>query len=398
MILTRCPVCAAELPPLSAKQCSRCKTRYCGAACQEQHWKEGGHDKLCKKIRKGGGAEQYHASMKYKKAVTVAVEECADDTKGQTCFICTQALHWKTKEGLVRGCSCRGTAGFAHVSCLAEQAKILVAEVEENNLGAKVLNARLERWYSCSLCKQRYYGAVWCALGWACWKTYLGRPENNQTRSVAMNLLGLGLSNANRHADALSVQEAELSTYRRIGADGRNILALQGNLANTYEIQGRLEQALRLRRDVYSGYLKVNGEENIETSLNANNYANTLASLKRFKEAKALLRKTLPVTRRVCGENHEGTLKARVVYGEVLYKEPDAPLDDVREAVTTLEDIDRIARRVLGDTHPLAVYIVQQLQNSRVALAARECNLESLREAMEAMTSSTPNAIAAAEK
>ena len=30
-------------------------------------------------------------------------------------------------------------AGFAHVSCLAEQAKILVAEAEENNLGAKAL-------------------------------------------------------------------------------------------------------------------------------------------------------------------------------------------------------------------------------------------------------------------
>ena len=28
----------------------------------------------------------------------------------QTCYICTQALHWKTKEGLVRMCACRGTA------------------------------------------------------------------------------------------------------------------------------------------------------------------------------------------------------------------------------------------------------------------------------------------------
>ena len=37
----------------------------------------------------------------------------------------------------MRGCACRGTAGFAHVSCLAEQAKILVAEAEENNLDAK---------------------------------------------------------------------------------------------------------------------------------------------------------------------------------------------------------------------------------------------------------------------
>ena len=37
----------------------------------------------------------------------------------------------------MRGCACRGTAGFAHVSCLAEQAKILVAEAMENNLGVK---------------------------------------------------------------------------------------------------------------------------------------------------------------------------------------------------------------------------------------------------------------------
>ena len=57
-----------------------------------------------------------HVAQKYDEAVTTAVEACADDTKGQTCFICTQALHWKTKEGLVRMCACRGTARFAHVS------------------------------------------------------------------------------------------------------------------------------------------------------------------------------------------------------------------------------------------------------------------------------------------
>ena len=128
MILTQCAVCATELGLSLGKKCGRCSTRYCGAACQVQHWKEGGHDKLCRKIKKAGGAEQYNANQKYTEAVSVAVVICAEDTKGQTCYICTQALHWKTKEGLVRGCACRGTAGFAQVSCLAEQAKILVAE------------------------------------------------------------------------------------------------------------------------------------------------------------------------------------------------------------------------------------------------------------------------------
>ena len=53
---------------------------------------------MCKKIHRGGNAEQYHADKKYKEAVAVAVEACAADTKGQTCYICTQAVHWKTKE------------------------------------------------------------------------------------------------------------------------------------------------------------------------------------------------------------------------------------------------------------------------------------------------------------
>ena len=113
MILTQCAVCATELGLSLGKKCGRCSTRYCGAECQVQHWKEGGHDQLCKKIKKAGGAEQYNANNKYAEAVAVAVEKCADDTKGQTCYICTQALDWKTTAGPVRMCACRGTAGFA---------------------------------------------------------------------------------------------------------------------------------------------------------------------------------------------------------------------------------------------------------------------------------------------
>ena len=81
-------------------------------------------DKLCRKIRKGGGGEQYHANNKYAESVTVAAEACAEDTKGQTCYICTEVVHRRTGEGLVRGCACHTTEGYVHVSCLAEQAKM----------------------------------------------------------------------------------------------------------------------------------------------------------------------------------------------------------------------------------------------------------------------------------
>ena len=96
--------------------------RYCNAKCQHDHWRRG-HKQICKKIHRGGNAETSHADKKYKEAVAVAVEKYAADTKGQKCYICHEALHWKTKMGLVSGCSCRGTAGFAHVECIKERAK-----------------------------------------------------------------------------------------------------------------------------------------------------------------------------------------------------------------------------------------------------------------------------------
>ena len=59
-------------------------------------------------------------------------------------------------------------------------------------------------------------------------------------------------------------------------------------------------------------------------------------------------------------------------YAESLYKDDGATLDDLREAVTTLEDTERIARRVLGGAHPLTEGIEYELQDARAALRARE--------------------------
>ena len=372
MILMQCAVCATELGLSSGKKCGRCSTRYCGPECQVQHWKEGGHDKLCRKIKKAGGAEQYNANNKYAEAVSVAAEACAEDTKGQTCYICTQALHWKTKEGLVRGCACRGTAGFAHVTCLAEQVKILFAEAEENNLGLEVMNSRFLRWSTCSLCEQEHHGVVRCALGWACWKTFVGRPEADQARHLAMSVLGIGLGAAKRNEESLSVEEAHYSILKRIGMSGRGLLVMKDNLAVTYARLGRLDRAASMGRDVYNGYLKLTGEESRDTLLAALNYAVVLKNSVRFEAAKSLLRKTIPVARRIIGEGNELTLKMRWTYAIALYKDASATLDDLREAVTTLEEIEPIGRRVFGGAHPFVIDIDHALEQSRAVAAVHE--------------------------
>ena len=54
-----------------------------------------------------------------------------------------------------------------------------------------------------------------------------------------------------------------------------------------------------------------------------------------------------------------------------LYVAPGATLDDLREAVSTLEDTTRTVRQVLGGAHPLTVDIERELGKER-ALRARE--------------------------
>ena len=158
------------------------------------------------------------------------------------------------------------------------------------------------------------------------------------------------------------------------GALEKDILAVQSNLANAYRALGRDEQALCMRRDAYFGRLKLHGEEDKMTLLAANNYALSLASveLRRFAEAKSLLRKCIPVARRVMGEGNILTYKMRKIYARALLLDADATLEDFREAVETLEETARIARRVLGASHPMSAAIEDQLQQSRAALRVRE--------------------------
>ena len=187
-----------------------------------------------------------------------------------------------------------------------------------------------------------------------------------------MSVLGSGLHAAELYEDALSVKEAELSMLRRIGAPEEHILVTQSNLAITYRSLGRREEALCVKRDVYSERLKLNGEEHETTLRAAMNYSWDLIKLERFEEAKALLRKSMLVARRVFGAGHDGTLRMRWCYGKSLYADAGASLDDLREAVTTLEETERTARRVLGSAHPETAVFERHLQYAQETLLARE--------------------------
>ena len=147
----------------------------------------------------------------------------------------------------------------------------------------------------------------------------------------------------------------------------------KANIANSYQMGGRFEDALRIYRDVYSKRLKLKGEEHGDTCKAAYNYVTVLATLKRFDETKAIMLRMIPVARRTLGESNDLTLSMRGIYAEALYEDPSATLGDLREAVETLEETERIAQRVLGGANPRVRSMVQALRAARATLLnARE--------------------------
>jgi len=342
MILTTCAACAKPLEHDASSRCVGCQTRYCSERCLRYHAHRGGHDDECEEIANGGGAEQYHADKKYEEAVAEAVEECADDTEGQTCYIC---LDGDAEEGLVRMCACRGAAGFAHVSCLAKQAKISWAEAEVN-LNVNNFEERWGRWHTCGLCEQHYHGVVCCALGWACWKTYLGRPETDEVRTDAMTILGNGLSEAEHYDDAVAVYEAKLATEERLGEPEPDKLITRGNLAICHYNLGQLDEALSMQREVYAG--RQNWGDGVPQDIAVCNLTEYLVAAREFEEAQSLAREKLPAIIDRHGPDDPLTLEVRTWYARALFLEGE----DLSEAATILEDVWRRSRRVLGEAHP----------------------------------------------
>ena len=168
------------------KNCSRCKTLYCSPRCQQEHWNSG-HKNSRKKIERAGGAERFHADAKFREAADAAVAACAAEGVPQDaeCFICKCSIAGK---GIVNSCACHSGAGLAHVTCLVRQAEMSVKEMEECNTGEG-----MAKWWTCFDCGEEFLGHVMIALAWACWKTYLGRPESDGLRSVGLSSLGSAL-------------------------------------------------------------------------------------------------------------------------------------------------------------------------------------------------------------
>ena len=183
-----------------------------------------------------------------------------------------------------------------------------------------------------------------------------------------MTQLGLGLDAGGHYAEQLRVHEADLATDTRLGAPEVDLLTTKNNLAMCYGKTGRPKEARRLHSEVHAGWLRLKGTDHEQTINAANNLAISSMALGHLGDAQSLLRKNIRACRRSFGDDHVYTFRARSLFVRILYADP-ASIEDLREAVSIMEDVCRRGRRVLGDSHPEYHELQRNLATARRVLA-----------------------------
>ena len=87
----------------------------------------------------------------------------------------------------------------------------------------------------------------------------------------------------------------------------------------------------------------------------------SLIELERFEEAKRLLRKVVPVARRVLGTEHELTLSLREDLSRATL-DGESSAEEKREALRVLDEVAGVMRRVLGPAHPDTLFAQGELE------------------------------------
>ena len=157
----RAPSCAGCVYQTDAARCcARCHTINCSRQCQKAHWTSGGHKKAYKGIARARRDTDLEVQTRALARVAHMSGGAPDD---EHCLICLD--RGDAADPLLRGCACRGSCGWTHVTCLI----IKTAEVMMT----------LAPWVSCSTCKQEFTGLVQLRLVIALWAKYAPMVETN---------------------------------------------------------------------------------------------------------------------------------------------------------------------------------------------------------------------------
>ena len=164
--------------------------------------------------------------------------------------------------------------------------------------------------------------------------------------------------------------EALLATVRRAWPDNTNeLIQTSANLANVHLKCDRAEEAAAINKDVYEQTCAIRGPGSLFTATLGANYALTLIKVERFADARAICRDIVQWAHRNPDSPHSfHVLKA---LARSIYEDPNASVEDLREAVRVFENVPAASSRVFGPAHPDTKKYEGILAKAKKALAEK---------------------------
>jgi tetratricopeptide (TPR) repeat protein len=275
---------------------------------------------------------------------------------------------------LMRGCACRGTAGYAHLSCLLEAAAKEVEFNAENGDPEDIVSATDELWQTCKLCNQPRTGCLEMMLALNRWETakclahtcdehrnarhqlasaYIADNENEKAIELiepALNYdreaintssdvpaymvenviseatnLGMCLARIGRFDEAMAHYTQALELADQVPVPGKDLLLARATVMNNiaqvhmnakhdpFAAIPILEEVQQIRQDL-------TGKDSFEFLISVFATACAYAAAQRTDDAYHLINDNLPRARRLFGQDHPQTMRFESLHKSLTSK------------------------------------------------------------------------------
>ena len=183
---------------------------------------------------------------------------------------------------------------------------------------------------------------------------------------------------AKRHDESLAAFQARLDLLTRMCPNDRAaIIMCKDNISTCYDNLQIYDAALALKRETYAAWLRLDGPTAENTIRAAMNISVVLGRRdENIPEAKAFLSEVVPRSQKALGPDHIHTLQLRLLQGEMLFRAPDATLDDCLEAEIICEDVAKRYTRTFGAAHPLTGVARSRLACAQIQLTRHRAKAE----------------------
>lgn len=266
------------------------------------------------------------------------------------CYLC---LEGASEGELIRGCACRGSAGFAHLACFVQSAKA---------------DATNQRWTKCPTCKQHFTGRVQIGLAEArAAEAQTGAAMDGKARAAKFDLL-----NAKLHAGEFAAAEAlgeELLAAVRLAHGDKAMQTAEGvgiasHMSQAYGEMGKFDDAVKIIEEACSGIRADNmafpDAVNVLASMEQN-LGSIYARMGRFDLALPLAERALEFAKDAT-DSDAGERHVMALYS---LSNLQSSIGDHVKAVAYGEESVALSTRIFGASHPLTRQAHSGLENVR---------------------------------